>query len=67
MEKFITEKVLLALLGKGMLYEIEDMEMEYDIKVPMDMFSIEDSDEPREMDVKMKMKVGKMTFEIIES
>lgn len=67
MEKFITEKVLLALLGKGMLYEIEDMEMEYDIKVPMDIFGIEDSDEPQEMDVKMKMKVGKMTFEIIES
>ena len=43
------------------------MEMEYDIKVPMDIFGIEDSDETHEMDVKMKMKVGKMTFEIIES
>lgn len=67
MEKFITEKVLLALLGKGMVYEVEDMDMEYDIAVPMDIFDMTDEFEPSVMDIKMKMKIGKLSFEIVES
>ena len=66
MEKFITEKVLLALLGKGMVYDIEDMDMEYDVKVPMDIFSMEDEPEPRDIDIRVKMNIGSLKFEILK-
>ncbi len=60
----ITEGMVLALLGKGIVYEIEDMDMEYDIKVPMDIFAMDDETEPRDMDIRIKMNIGSLKFEI---
>ena len=62
-----TEKVMMALLGKGMIYELENMEMEYEMSIPLDMFTI--SEEPpttKMMDIKIKMSVGKCTVEILK-
>ncbi len=68
MEKFIiTEKMVMALLGKGMIYEIEDMEMEYEISVPLDVFDLGDDEEHRDMDINIKMKMSGFRFEIQKS
>lgn len=60
----ITEGMVLALLGKGLVYEIEDCEMEYEIKVPLGIFGIGNDDKQENMDVHVNMKIGKMKFEI---
>lgn len=65
MEKFIiTEKMVLALLGKGMIHEVEDMEMEYEISVPLDVFGLGDDENPSNMDMNIKMKMSGFRFEI---
>ena len=64
MEKFITEKVLLALLGKGMVYEVEDMEMEYDVDIPMAVLGLDNESESSNVVVKGKMKINGFKFEI---
>jgi hypothetical protein len=60
----LTEKMVLALLGKAMVYEIGEMDMEYDIKIPLDVFGLEDDVEPKEIDVKIKMSMSNFKFEI---
>ena len=63
----ITEGMVLALLKKGMIYEIENCEMEYDIKVPLGVFSFdEDLHLEQNMDIQLKMTIGKCKFEISE-
>lgn len=62
----ITEGMVLALLKKGMIYEIEDCEMEYDIKVPLGVFGFNDEDQQQNMDIQLKMKIGKFKLEISE-
>ena len=59
----ITEGMVLALLGKGISYEIEDCEMEYQVDIPLGVFGLsEDPDAGILVDV--KMTIGKMKFEI---
>ena len=59
----ITEGMVLALLGKGISYEIEDCEMEYQVDVPLGGFGLtEDPDTNVSIDI--KMTIGKMKFEI---
>ncbi len=61
----ITEGMVLALLKKGMIYEIEDCEMEYDIKVPLGVFGFDDEEIPQQnVDVQLKMTIGKFKLEI---
>lgn len=60
----ITEGMVLALLGKGMSYELENCEMEYDIDVPLDIFGCGDEDHPSTMKMHMTMKIEKLKFEI---
>ena len=59
----ITEKMVLALLGKGISYEIEDCEMEYQIDVPLGGFGLTENPDTS-MVVDVKMTIGKMKFEI---
>lgn len=60
----LTEKMVLALLGKGMKYEIEDMDMEYEINVPLGIFGIEEDSGEGNMGITIKMHASKIEFEI---
>ena len=54
----ITNTMVLALLQKGMSYEMEDLEMEYE--VPMNIFGIGDEDSDNNMVIRMTVKSMKM-------
>lgn len=59
----ITEGMVLALLGKGINYEIEDCEMEYQVDIPLGGFGLTENPESGVV-VDVKMTIGKMKFEI---
>lgn len=62
----ITEAMVLAVIEKGIIYELEDCEMEYEIDIPLGMFSSEDDDDSN-IKVDIKMNISKMKFEITKS
>lgn len=62
----ITEAMVLAVIEKGIIYELEDCEMEYEIDIPLGMFSSEEDDDSN-IKVDIKMNISKMKFEITKS
>lgn len=62
----ITEAMVLAVVEKGIIYELEDCEMEYEINIPLGIFGLED-DADSNIKVDVKMNISKMKFEITKS
>lgn len=62
----ITEAMVLAVIEKGIIYELEDCEMEYEINIPLGIFGLED-DADSNIKVDVKMNISKMKFEITKS
>lgn len=60
----ITEGMVLALFGKGMIYELENCEMEYDIDIPLSVFGFDEEENPSKMTMHATMKIEKFKFEI---
>ena len=59
----ITEGMVLALFGKGMIYELENCEMEYDINIPLSIFGFDEENRDK-MVMHATMKIEKFKFEI---
>ena len=59
----ITEGMVLALFGKGMIYELENCETEYDINIPLSIFGFDEENRDK-MVMHATMKIEKFKFEI---
>lgn len=63
----ITEAMVLAVIEKGIIYELEDCEMEYEINIPLGIFGSAYDDDDSNMKVDIKMEISRMKFEITKS
>lgn len=62
----ITENMVLALLKKGMEYELENCEMDFSVEVPLNTTTMEDPlvDDKSAMVIKGNCKIGKCVFNL---